>query len=549
MDVVKFQMFAKTIAFAALLLAVPFAMCKSRDQCESTPEQHGMDASVLSRGLREIGGDAKGLHSLIVARNGCVVLEAYWPPYDRNKKHYLNSATKSVLSTLVGIAIQDGRLKEDDLVAPFVPDYVSPSADSRLKKIAVKHLLTMSSGISWPQTAKGENASVEMDKSPDWIRYILNRPMTAEPGTVANYSNGDAHLLSAVLQKATGSTALEFARRRLFEPMGIDDVAWNTDPQGRNIGSAALQMRPIDMLKFGLLYLNDGEFDGRRIVDTKWVESSLTTHVKMPTSGGPADYGLYWWLYPDRKLFEAWGGAGQRIGVFRDLGIVVVITADMPQDIPRSPLAGQVYDLVRQSVKSSDSLRANPSGVLDLERAVAELTGRSLPLPVAANEAGESVAPDQNRPSPQIARLAEFLVGDWNTTETMERGELFPNGGERHGIVHVRLAAGGTTLIYEVHSDGSAGKLDGMLVIWWDNDVSLYRFFICFNNPSHSCKMRGTAHWQGDSFVNDYEERVKGKKTSWRDSFTFTPTTHVLVAAIEVGGTMQTLITTKATRR
>jgi hypothetical protein len=150
---------------------------------------------------------------------------------------------------------------------------------------------------------------------------------------------------------------------------------------------------------------------------------------------------------------------------------------------------------------------------------------------------------------PEMDRLARALLGDWNTTETMERSELFPNGGERHGIVHVRLAAGGTTLIYEVHSDGSAGKLDGMLVIWWDKDASLYRFFICFNNPNHPCKMRGTAHWQDDSFVNDYEEVAKGKKTSWRDSLTFTPTSHTLVAAMQVGGAVHTLITTSAVRR
>ncbi len=375
-DVMKVELLARIIVFVALVLTATSMLCESRNQCESTPEQQGMDSAVLSPGLREIGGQSKGLHSLIVARNGCVVLEAYWPPYSRNQKHYLNSATKSVLSALVGIAIQEGKLHEDDFVLPFFRDYVPQNADPRSKRITIKHLLTMSSGISWPQTAKGENASVEMDKSPDWVRFILNRPMAAESGAVTNYSNGDAHLLSAVLQKATGMTALEFAQKRLFEPMGIQDVAWNTDPQGRSVGSAALQMRPIDMLQFGLLYMYHGEFDGRNLVDTKWVESSLTAHVKIATAGGPADYGYYWWLYPERKLFEAWGGAGQRISVFRDLGIVVVMTADIPQDIPRSPLAARVYDVVEQSVKSPRSLPENPSGVSDLNRAIAELIGR-----------------------------------------------------------------------------------------------------------------------------------------------------------------------------
>jgi hypothetical protein len=132
----------------------------------------------------------------------------------------------------------------------------------------------------------------------------------------------------------------------------------------------------------------------------------------------------------------------------------------------------------------------------------------------------------------------------------MERGEFFPNGGSRRGVVHVGLAAGGTTLIYEVHSDGYAGKLDGMLVIWWDKDAGLYGVFVCFNEPGHPCEMRGTAHWERDSFVNNYEETVKGKKRSWRDTFTFTPASHTLVAAMKAeDGAMQPLITTKATRR
>jgi hypothetical protein len=135
-----------------------------------------------------------------------------------------------------------------------------------------------------------------------------------------------------------------------------------------------------------------------------------------------------------------------------------------------------------------------------------------------AQQAQSTTPPNQSSPIAEMDRLAKVLAGDWNTTETMEPGEFFPNGGSRHGIVHVRLAAGGTTLIYEVHSDGSAGKLDGMLVIWWDKDASLYRVFVCFDNPSHPCEMRGTAHWERDSFVNDYEETVKGKKTLWRDS-------------------------------
>lgn len=151
--------------------------------------------------------------------------------------------------------------------------------------------------------------------------------------------------------------------------------------------------------------------------------------------------------------------------------------------------------------------------------------------------------------SPEMERLAKGLVGDWDTVEMMERGPSFPESGSRKGHAHVRLASGGYALNYEVHSNGSAGKLDGFLTIWWDKNTKLYYLLACFNNPNGPCRMRGTAHWESDSFVNDYDSVVNGNKTQWRDTFTFTPTSHLLVAAMDSGsGAMKPVITTTATR-
>ena len=137
------------------------------------------------------------------------------------------------------------------------------------------------------------------------------------------------------------------------------------------------------------------------------------------------------------------------------------------------------------------------------------------------------------------------------STETMERSSFFPQGGSRTGRVHVTLASGGYTLLYEVHSNGTAGKLDGFHVIWWDQKSRLYRFFSCFNDPNEVCSDRGTAHWDGEALVNDYYFELEGKRLPGRDTFTFTPTTHTLIAAVqsEKGGNLITLITTRATRR
>jgi hypothetical protein len=153
--------------------------------------------------------------------------------------------------------------------------------------------------------------------------------------------------------------------------------------------------------------------------------------------------------------------------------------------------------------------------------------------------------------SPEMERLAKAFVGDWDTTESMERSEYSPKGGGRHGTSHWRLGVGGTTLIGEGNSDGSVGPLSYLITIWWDKDAKIYYFFTCFKDAGSSCELRGTAHWEGDTFVNDYEEMEQGKSTKWRDSFIqITPTSHTLVAARDAGdGTMRTLITSKSTRR
>lgn len=153
--------------------------------------------------------------------------------------------------------------------------------------------------------------------------------------------------------------------------------------------------------------------------------------------------------------------------------------------------------------------------------------------------------------TPQMARLAKALAGDWNNSETMEHSEFFPKGSERRGRSRCASETGGTALRCEGESDGSAGKLNHLIVIWWDNNAKLYGFFTCFKDDGGSgCKVRGTAHWEGDVFVNDYTENVDGKETKMRDSFIeIAPNSHTLIAAIETAdGKMKTLITTRSTR-
>jgi len=172
-----------------------------------------------------------------------------------------------------------------------------------------------------------------------------------------------------------------------------------------------------------------------------------------------------------------------------------------------------------------------------------------IPLAIFSSVA---LAQRSSRPSPEMSRLAQALAGDWSNSEVMERSGFFPSGGERRGSSHCQLDTGGTTLICQGESDGTAGMLNHLIVMWWDDRAKLYGSFACFKeNGDAGCKVRGTAHWEGDLFVNDYTEEVEGKPTKFRDSFVeITPKSHTLIAAMQLrDGSMRTLITTKSTRR
>lgn len=364
--------FRKAVSIFVLLLILFISSCGNKGVKQeerqifwksSTPEKQGMDSATLLEIFKFIENQSKDIHSLLIIRNGYIVLEAYYHPHTWEQKHIINSCTKSFISALVGIAIDKGYIKdENNNVLDYFPEYdISNNAELK-KKIKINHLLTMTSGIDWPQYGPN-NISDKMGKSNDWVKFILDRPMAAEPGDQANYSNGDSHLLSAIIQKTTGKKALDFGWDHLFRPLGISDVTWYLDPQGINIGSATIYIVPRDMAKLGYLYLNNGVWEGKSIVPSDWVHSTFQSHTKI----GPSDYGYYWWLYPERGFCEAWGGQGQRIGVFPELNIVTVMTSDIPDDSLRSPFFSSIYDYIVESVKSSSDLPANSEALAELE--------------------------------------------------------------------------------------------------------------------------------------------------------------------------------------
>jgi CubicO group peptidase (beta-lactamase class C family) len=204
----------------------------------SSPEEQGMDSKELAN-LVDFG-TTHSFDSLLVARHGRIVAEAYYAPYAADIPHTINSCTKSIIGTLTAIAFKEGLLDSPShRVLDFFDRREIANLDERKEAITVQNLLDMTSGLEWIEPPYGTQPSaIEMSRSPDWVKFILDRRMSSAPGDTFQYNSGSAHLVSAILTKLTGKSAMEYAEAKLFGPLGINDVYWAHDPQGISIGGA-----------------------------------------------------------------------------------------------------------------------------------------------------------------------------------------------------------------------------------------------------------------------------------------------------------------------
>lgn len=274
------------------------------------------------------------LDTLLIIQRGEIMLAYERTPGALDAPHNLKSATKSVLSALIGIALAAGDIPSlDDTIGKLMPGWFTPSTDPRLRSIRVRDLLMLRSGLDW--TEFHGPSTVQMTASPDWVRFVLERPLIHDPGTRHTYSTGDTHLLAALLQQRTGMSALDFATYYLFQPLGITGANWATDPQGIHVGGSELVLTPRDMAKFGQLYLNNGLRSGEQVIPADWVRLSTQPHTLVIPPGARGcttiSYGYLWWLRPQGSYesFMAVGFGGQFIVVIPALDLVVVLTGDI----------------------------------------------------------------------------------------------------------------------------------------------------------------------------------------------------------------------------
>lgn len=342
--------------------------------------------------------DAQGLpiDSVQVARNGVLILDAYFYPYLGEQKHDIASVTKSVTSTLIGIAVDRGLLTLDQGILASFPELApAPTLDAK-SDIDLRHLLTMTSELDCGRTP-GEPELNAMMGSDHYVQYALELPMAVAPGTEWAYCSPGSHLMSAMIAKAAETSTLEFAKENLFDPLGITEVAWPTDPQGVNRGWGDLQLHPRDMARIGQLFVNEGSWNGVQIVSKGWIEQASQSFVL--TDDAETGYGYRWWVLAGAfdGVYEARGRSGQAIVVWPDQDLVAVFTGR------GLDVRGEVAPLSLAALKSDSELDANPVAFARLGEAIRNATeppqAEPVPAlpPIAAEISGKVYRLDENQ--------------------------------------------------------------------------------------------------------------------------------------------------------
>ena len=294
--------------------------------------QSGLDTTLLNMMMHKIiAGDYPNVHSILVIKNGKLVFEEYFYEYTKDSLQELRSATKSFVSALTGIAIGKGYIKsKNETVLSYFPEYQLKNPSSLKHKITIENMLANQSGLDCDvSNEKSEGNETKMDYSDDWVKFTLDLPMVDTPGGKGMYCSGNPVTVGRIIEKATKQDLPVFAYETLFKPLEIKNYQWNFKPDRSNAENyCQVYLTPREMAKFGLLYLNNGNWNGKQIVPANWVQQSFEKHSTVQN----VDYGYLWWLkYLDAEGVRYYGKAaqgngGQRIFIFPEQNMVVVTT-------------------------------------------------------------------------------------------------------------------------------------------------------------------------------------------------------------------------------
>ena len=300
------------IAFVALTLA---ANAQINDIPRSTPEEQGVPSKALIELFDAMHNmEQTDIHSMIVMRHGKVVGEFYPAPFAPEYQHTQYSSSKTLVSLAAGIAIDENRLRLTDRVATFFPEYLPDSICTNLADMTVRDLLTMQSGIKpdWGMRAK----------TTEWIKTFLGKPVPNKPGEVFAYDSMVTYMISAIVQKVTGKTVLEYLKEKMFSHMGVTVVNWEESPEGINTGGWGLHIQSESLAKVGQMWLDGGVWNGKQIVSKEWIEQMSAKQA----NGGDYGYGYQVWMCKYPSAVRADGALGQYVIVVPEKDVVIVLT-------------------------------------------------------------------------------------------------------------------------------------------------------------------------------------------------------------------------------
>jgi Beta-lactamase len=324
-------------------------------------EKFNRDYNAISRGKKTPIGCGFEACSAAEEADPFNYLHPKWHPYYQGQPvHTLQSVTKSVSATVIGAAMAQGKIGPVSLpLLSFFSDYDLSKVDARLRKATLADLLTMRSGIEWHESDRPldeTNTTLQLEKSADWIRFTLAQPMDAQPGAKWVYNSGGSALMAEIIRKTTGQHIDAYARQHVFGPIGISSFHWKKTPTGHPDTEGGLYLAAQDLARIGWLYVNDGVWNGRRILPAGWARESTQRHVDRVNQGG-AGYGYQWWR-PDRRGVEVWAGngfGGQHLLIMPQYNVVAVINSWNVFGTPAQGIVGPMLDALIASVGATTS--------------------------------------------------------------------------------------------------------------------------------------------------------------------------------------------------
>lgn len=416
----------------------------------TTPEAEGVASEALLAFINALDDRKLELHSLMLLRRGNVLAEGWWAPYTAPAPHMLYSLSKSFLSTAAGLAIAEGYFAVTDPVTHFFPDDLPPVVSDNLAAMQVRHLLSMATGHAEDQTG-----ALRGDPDGNWPRAFLAQAVEHEPGTFFRYNSAATYMVSAILQKTTGITALEFLRPRLLLPLGITDATWETDPRGVSVGGWGLRIRTEDIARFGEMYRRRGFFNEQQLVPSDWVEAATRAQV---SNGDPATdsdwaqgYGYQFWRC-QHGAFRGDGAFGQFCVVLPQQEAVLVTTANVAE---MQTVLNLVWEILLPAMTPAGPVPENAESQKRLHDRLANL---QIPPPVGAK-----------------------------TSETAARiqGRTYRFGENEQGIVSVTLTFTVDTVTLIAEDTAGAHSVVGGLGDWHEGTTSFLQNWFARSLPSN----------------------------------------------------------------